>query len=52
MAASSGLGVAEADGNRTRQAEILGLLGVEDRGDHQEPGRLHDATNLAATVEA
>ena len=29
--------LAEADGNRTRQAEILGLTGFEDRGDHQDP---------------
>ena len=37
--------LAEADGNRTRQAEILGLTGFEDRGAHQDP----DATafNLA-----
>ena len=32
--------VAEADGNRTRQAEMLDLTGFEDRGDHQEPRRL------------
>ena len=37
--------LAEADGNRTRQAEMLGLTGFEDRGAHQDP----DATafNLA-----
>ena len=29
--------LAEADGNRTRQAEVLGFTGVEDRGDHQAP---------------
>ena len=29
--------MAEADGNRTRQAEMLGLTGVEDRGAHQDP---------------
>ncbi len=28
--------VAEADGNRTRQTEILGLTGFEDRGAHQD----------------
>lgn len=28
--------VAEADGNRTRQTEILGLTGFEDRGTHQD----------------
>ena len=33
-------GLAEADGNRTRQTEILDLTGFEDRGDHQEPKRL------------
>ena len=32
--------VAETDGNRTRQTEVLGLTGVEDRGAHQEPRRL------------
>ncbi len=29
--------VAEADGNRTRLAEMLGHVGVEDRGGHQAP---------------
>ena len=29
--------MAEADGNRTRQAEILSLTGFEDRGAHQDP---------------
>jgi hypothetical protein len=29
-------GVAEVDGNRTRQVERLGLAGFEDRGDHQD----------------
>ena len=29
-------GVAEADGNRTRQTEILGLTGFEDQGAHQD----------------
>src|SRR5690625_6748677 len=29
--------VAEVDGNRTRQTEMLGLDGFEDRGDHQDP---------------
>ena len=32
--------VAEADGNRTRQAERLGLTGFEDREGHQAPRRL------------
>ncbi len=32
--------MAEADGNRTRQTELLGLTGFEDRGAHQEPSRL------------
>ncbi len=27
--------VAEADGNRTRQAGVAGLTGFEDRGSHQ-----------------
>jgi len=42
----SALGVdvlAEADRNRTCQTEMLGLTGVEDRGAHQEPRRLHRA---------
>lgn len=34
--------MAEADGNRTRQAEILSLTGFEDRGAHQDP----DATSF------
>jgi hypothetical protein len=29
--------VAEADGNRTRLAEMLDHYGVEDRGGHQAP---------------
>ncbi len=29
--------LAETDGNRTRQTEMLGLTGFEDRGAHQEP---------------
>ncbi len=33
--------VAEADGNRTRLTEILGHVGVEDRGGHQAPRHLH-----------
>lgn len=32
--------VAEADGNRTRQTEMLGLTGFEDRGAHQDARRL------------
>ncbi len=28
--------LAEADGNRTRQTELLGLTGFEDRGAHQD----------------
>ncbi|BDH56220.1 hypothetical protein MTP03_11590 [Tsukamurella sp. PLM1] len=36
--------LAEVDGNRTRQAEILDLTGFEDRGAHQEPGHLHRPT--------
>ena len=28
--------LAEADGNRTRQTEVLGLTGFEDRGAHQD----------------
>src|SRR5699024_12765771 len=28
--------MAEADGNRTRQTEMLGLTGFEDRGAHQD----------------
>jgi hypothetical protein len=32
--------LAEADGNRTRQAEILGFTGFEDREGHQAPVRL------------
>jgi len=33
--------LAEADGNRTRLTEILDHVGVEDRGGHQAPRRLH-----------
>ena len=40
---ADGAMVAEADGNRTRQTEMLGFTGFEDRGDHQEPRRLHRA---------
>jgi hypothetical protein len=29
--------LAEADGNRTRQAEMLGFIGFEDREGHQAP---------------
>lgn len=36
--------VAEADGNRTRQTELLDLTGFEDREDHQEPKRLQATT--------
>ena len=32
--------LAETDGNRTRQTEILGLTGFEDQGTHQESRRL------------
>ena len=32
---SSAYAVAEVDGNRTRQPEMLGLNSFEDRGDHQ-----------------
>ncbi len=32
------------DGNRTRQTEMLGLTGFEDRGDHQVPRHLHGPT--------
>ena len=33
------------DGNRTRQTEMLGLTGFEDRGDHQEPRHLRGHRN-------
>jgi hypothetical protein len=33
--------VAEVDGNRTRQTEILGFTGFEDRDAHQERAHLH-----------
>jgi hypothetical protein len=33
--------LAEADGNRTRQAEVLDFTGFEDREGHQAPVRLH-----------
>ena len=33
-------GVAEADGNRTRQGQSLPLTGFEDRGTHQASVRL------------
>ena len=32
--------LAEADGNRTRLAEVLGHVGFEDREGHQAPIRL------------
>src|SRR6185437_10413159 len=35
--------VAEADGNRTHQVELLGFTGFEDREGHQAPVRLHPA---------
>lgn len=35
-----GITMAEADGNRTRQTELLGLTGFEDRGAHQGTRRL------------
>jgi hypothetical protein len=38
--------LAEADGNRTRQAEILGFTGFEDREGHQAPVRLPRAADL------
>jgi hypothetical protein len=44
------LGLAEVDGNRTRQAEMLGLTGVEDRGDHQVPGHLQARPYPPVTV--
>lgn len=28
--------MAEADGNRTRHTELLGITGFEDRGAHQD----------------
>jgi hypothetical protein len=34
--------LAEVDGNRTRQAERLGLTGFEDRGGHQVRGHLQE----------
>ena len=34
------VGVAEADGNRTRQGQSLPLTGFEDRGTHQASVRL------------
>ena len=43
----SALNMAEVDGNRTRQAEIIGFVGFEDRGDHQVAD-----TSLAATDQA
>ena len=36
--------VAEADGNRTRQAEVLDFTGFEDREGHQAPVRLRGVT--------
>src|SRR3712207_74277 len=33
--------LAEADGNRPRLTEVLDHVGVEDRGAHQAPRRLH-----------
>jgi hypothetical protein len=42
--------VAEADGNRTRQAELLGLVGFEDRGEHQLPERLPGPRRLGPVL--
>ena len=36
MSVTEPMWVAEADGNRTRQTEMLGLTGFEDRGAHQD----------------
>ena len=38
---TQGRRMAEADGNRTRLAELLGHVGFEDREGHQAPVRLH-----------
>ena len=35
-------GLAEADGNRTRLAEVLGHVGFEDREGHQAPFTLQE----------
>jgi hypothetical protein len=40
MAMAEAEAKAEADGNRTRQDEMLALTGFEDRGAHQERVRL------------
>lgn len=39
--------MAEADGNRTRQTELLGLTGFEDRGAHQDPNASGDQPSRA-----
>ena len=36
--------MAEAEGNRTLQAEILDLTGFEDRGQHQQTARLRGSS--------
>ena len=48
---AGGQAVAEADGNRTRQAEILGFTGFEDREGHQAPVRLHGPLPCASHQE-
>ena len=40
--------MAEAEGNRTLQAEILDLTGFEDRGQHQPTARLRASTYRSA----
>jgi selenide, water dikinase len=42
--------VAEADGNRTRQAEVLDFTGFEDREGHQAPVRLRETTLLSSVA--
>lgn len=44
--------MAEADGNRTRQTEILGLTGFEDRGAHQDTYASTALVRLACSHQA
>ena len=45
------LSVAEADGNRTRPAEMLGCTGFEDREGHQAPVRLRGEASVGSVTD-
>ena len=50
--ARGALRLAEADRNRTCQTEMLGFTGFEDRGAHQEPGRLPWCVSIIGALES